>query len=524
MTTTSHEGEQMASIMESIPSEQQSKVANEAAALVEKPVHNMNMDDMEPLAMSSIEVSLVNGSNTFEKMEPYGMNTLSWKPKRPLSAYNIFFQHEREKIVSNAPDIPVTLESLKIDPRRPPKKRRHRKSHGKIGFADLTRRIAERWKSIDPESRSVFEACAAGEKQRYKEEIKDWKEAKKNGVIEEEEAAAKNEVTELMFTNNAGRDNMINGVNTNMMNGVNNMMQDGVSASMINGANATRTIENQSDMGSIQRALSSQMMADMCSGQLSTEIPSDFRDYLQITQQVIDMARASLTLPLFANISGSGSHGRLNGLSNRFSSGLANGLSSNHSSGLSNGLSNGHSNDIPNGLRNRGEPSNNLANLEAALRMSGGQSSNLFQSSNREPLQLSNTPLLSVPFRRSGMNNFGSNNFDSEAALHQMMQAALPNNMMAHRSLDPTFPSYQNQLNLQRELDSNQAFLSQAMQSHAADFDSGPQDMLGLADFSNTLTGRNYQDHWRNGLRLQVQDAHGDELINMINASLREHF
>jgi hypothetical protein len=262
MTTATNEAEDMVSIMESISTVHHSEDAMKPAALVEKPVDDM--EDMEPLAMSSIESSSVSGSSTFEKMDPNGMNVLSGKPKRPLSAYNIFFQHEREKIVSNAPDTLVTLESLKIDPRRLPKKRRHRKSHGKIGFADLARRIAGKWKSIDPESRSVFEACAAKEKQRYKEEIKVWKEAKKREYIEEEEAAAKNKATELMFPNNAGRDNMMNDVNTNMMNVVNTMMQNGVNASRTNGVNVTRAGENQSDMGSIQRGLSSQKKMLAC--------------------------------------------------------------------------------------------------------------------------------------------------------------------------------------------------------------------------------------------------------------------
>lgn len=95
-----------------------------------------------------------------------------------------------------------------------------------------------------------------------------------------------------------------------------------------------------------------------------------------------------------------------------------------------------------------------------------------------------------------------------------MLQAALPNQML-HRSLDTTLHDFQNQIDLQ--FDSNQALFNQAMQSHHAEFDSGRNEYLGLTDVGSTLTGQN-------GLKRQAHDAHGDELLNMINASLREHF
>jgi hypothetical protein len=68
------------------------------------------------------------------------------KPKRPLSAYNLFFKHERGEILRATPD------RVEGKPRR---------SHGKIGFADLARNIAANWKSIDAVSRAHFDRLAA---------------------------------------------------------------------------------------------------------------------------------------------------------------------------------------------------------------------------------------------------------------------------------------------------------------------------------------------------------------------------
>jgi len=83
------------------------------------------------------------------------------KPKRPLSAYNLFFQKEREAIVGSQKS-------------KQEGKRRHRKAHGKIGFADLAKTIAEKWKNLDEESKAVYEEKASVEKARYKRELDIW--------------------------------------------------------------------------------------------------------------------------------------------------------------------------------------------------------------------------------------------------------------------------------------------------------------------------------------------------------------
>ena len=57
-------------------------------------------------------------------------------------------------------------------------KRRHKKSHGKIGFGDLARSIADIWKKIDPKTKAIFEHYADLDMTRYKRELKVWKERK----------------------------------------------------------------------------------------------------------------------------------------------------------------------------------------------------------------------------------------------------------------------------------------------------------------------------------------------------------
>ena len=127
-------------------------------------------------------------------------NTDMKKPMRPLTAYHIFFQIEREYIIQTTPgsdadksihnnksyltDVPRKYRKVKLLPdwyagpgKR--KKRKHRKSHGKIGFLELSRVISKRWATLDtsdPETKQYVRMIAARELDDYKMEMNEWKE------------------------------------------------------------------------------------------------------------------------------------------------------------------------------------------------------------------------------------------------------------------------------------------------------------------------------------------------------------
>ena len=84
----------------------------------------------------------------------------SGKPKRCLTAYNIFFQQERQRLLKSLP----ARAGVKS-----------KKAHGKIGFAELGRAISRSWKSVTVEQKAYYRKLAAQDKKRYQREMEEWK-------------------------------------------------------------------------------------------------------------------------------------------------------------------------------------------------------------------------------------------------------------------------------------------------------------------------------------------------------------
>jgi hypothetical protein len=103
-------------------------------------------------------------------------------PRRPLSAYNIFFKAQRALIIGAKPPNPFDdqrtsrVSSSDGSPTNfERKKRAHRKTHGKISFSQLAKEIGKKWNALAEEGRAIYVAGAAKEKLRYQEELRIYK-------------------------------------------------------------------------------------------------------------------------------------------------------------------------------------------------------------------------------------------------------------------------------------------------------------------------------------------------------------
>ena len=92
-------------------------------------------------------------------------------PKRCRTAYNIFYQIERVRILASLPESkqPVAPGRRYRRDRRPP--------HGKIAFQDLSKRISLLWKALSKADRAHYTELAKRDKERYMREKAAWQES-----------------------------------------------------------------------------------------------------------------------------------------------------------------------------------------------------------------------------------------------------------------------------------------------------------------------------------------------------------
>jgi hypothetical protein len=88
------------------------------------------------------------------------------RPKRALTAYNIFFKDQRAKILAERLEAEDALHTSYGT-----KRERRNRPHGKMGFEEMAKLIGKKWKEIIPEELSYYKSMAAADKKRFTDEL-----------------------------------------------------------------------------------------------------------------------------------------------------------------------------------------------------------------------------------------------------------------------------------------------------------------------------------------------------------------
>jgi len=96
------------------------------------------------------------------------------RPKRARSAYNYFFRAERAKILG--------IKEEELDAKQN-EKRKHRKTPGMIGFANLASFVGEKWKELSEEEKMPYHLKSEADKERYAREYTAWKQSQRTPLV-----------------------------------------------------------------------------------------------------------------------------------------------------------------------------------------------------------------------------------------------------------------------------------------------------------------------------------------------------
>jgi hypothetical protein len=99
------------------------------------------------------------------------------KPKRPLSAYNVFFKEERAKILEEISE--TNTASCASGTESEEKK----KPRPKIGFQNLAKMIGKRWKGLDAQQIDLYKKKAEVDSARYREEMNKFVLTQKREIV-----------------------------------------------------------------------------------------------------------------------------------------------------------------------------------------------------------------------------------------------------------------------------------------------------------------------------------------------------